>query len=154
MSKLTRIVRISIALGLLVLLLAVSTFTFTPSKAFAATTQASTGHSITSAKISSSSMQPDCGTSVSWYQWPAYVQKGTSYTYGASWACAGNNTQTWIIDWRDGYTSSYTCYPIGSSCVSGSFTGNHTYTTAGTFIIKVYNSYNSAIASWVTITVH
>jgi hypothetical protein len=155
MSKLTHVVKIATVLGLLALLLAMSTFTLTSSKAFAATTQASTEHSITSAKISRS-VQPLCGTSVWWYEWPANVQRNVSYTYGFSWSCAGNNTQTWIIDWRDGYSSSFTCYPVPyySSCVSGSFTGNHSYSVAGTYTVKVYNSYNSAIAAWVTITVY
>ena len=145
MSKLTHVAKLAIALGLLALLLTVSAFTFAPSKAFAATTHASTGHS-------KASVQPLCGTSVWWWSSDSTsVNAGNPISEGFSWQCAGNNAQDWIIDWRDGNTNSYWCYV---NCTSGSFTGSHTYLRAGTYVAKVYNEYNNAIAAWLTITVH
>ncbi|MEO7019201.1 MAG: hypothetical protein ABI234_03520 [Ktedonobacteraceae bacterium] len=153
MNKLTHVAKVAAALGLLALLLAVNAFTFAPTKASAATTQASTGHSITSVKISNN-VHPLCGTAVWWWSSDqTSVSVGNPVTEGFSWQCAGDNTQNWIIDWRDGNTSSFWCF-VWQGCTSGSFTGSHTYNLAGTYVAKVYNANNSGIAAWLTITVH
>lgn len=160
MRKLTHATKIAAALGLLALLLAVSAFTFAPSKAFAATTHASsTQHSITSVKLISSNVPtPLCpGTSVWWSSGPTSITHGVDGWWTFAWNCAGNsNSQAWIVDWRDGGNNTYWCiaYPGGNGCGTGSFTVDHTYYGAGTYIAKVYNANNSAIAAWYTITVH
>ena len=78
---------------------------------------------------------------------------GVSYTYGVSWLCAGNNNQSWNIDWRDGSVDNYTCNKIFSDCTAGNFTKEHSYSSIGVYTAKVYNTYNSAIAAWVTVDI-
>lgn len=149
MRKLTHATKVIAALGLLALLLATSAFTLAPSKAFAATT-----HTPTHLQISEH-LQPLCGTYVQWDGGPTSVSVGSNNTWYFGWACAGaSNSQNWIVDWRDGNTSSLWCFAAPwVQCGSGEFSVDHDYGVRNTFVAKVYNAANSGIAAWYTIKV-
>jgi hypothetical protein len=133
------------------LVISLSAFTFAPTRVDKANALSAQQHTVATQSNVKMAVNPHCSMSVRWSSTSVTISHGITANYRYSWSCSSIVVNlTWIIDWRDGHSTSYTCY---LNCASGSDQESHAYSGTGTYIAKVYWSGSDAIASWMTVHV-
>lgn len=119
-------------------------FTMSPASASAATS--SYPHRSVSIQTH---VHPDCTGSVRGT--PVYQTTSGTASITWAWTCEGFFYVTLDVDWKDGRTTSYTCW---SNCVNGVQTMTHTYTKRGTYYVLAVMGGNGSGEGSATVDVY